>query len=130
MDAYRLVFRLPPILLLRVKSGRHNPCLHGCVLTVERGVVSIEGPSRDQVLAQARRFFRVEAKGLDAFTVAAVLETPRCEEAGIPSGRDSYSVIVNATVAFAATAIEPNIDDARVREITGDRPQLTVISAG
>lgn len=108
-DVYRLTFPLPPILALRVKSGRHNPCLHGCVLTVERGAVSIEGPSRQVVFEQARRFFRVEAKKLDPFKVGAVLVTPRNEALGMPSGSDGYSIIVGSDVTIAATRIEPDI---------------------
>lgn len=121
-DAYRLTFHLPPILALRVKSGRHNPCLHGCLLTVDRGVVSIEGPSRQQVFEQARRFFRVEAKKLDPFTISAVLVSPRDEALGMPSGSDGYSIIVGSDVTIAATRVEPNISAAR--------PPLKIVSAG
>lgn len=59
----RLAFRLPPVLALIVEDGRHSPCEHGCVLVVSGGGVTIEGPSRDQVIQQATRFFKVEAKG-------------------------------------------------------------------
>lgn len=111
-DAYRLTFLLPPVLALQVKSGRHNPCLHGCLLTVESGRVTIDGPSRQQVFDQARRFFRVEAKKLDPFTVAAVLATPRHEGLGVPGGRDGYSIIVGSDVSIAATSIEPDISRA------------------
>ena len=124
-DAYRLTFLLPPVLLLKVASGKHRPCLHGCLLSVERGVVSIEGPSRDQVFEQARRFFRVEAKKIEAFTVAAVLHTPHCEGLGIPAGRDPYDIIVGSDVTFTAASIAPNISTP-----ARERPQLTVISAG
>lgn len=125
-DAYRLVFPLPPVLHLKVASGKHRPCLHACLLSVERGVVTIDGPSRDQVFEQARRFFRVEAKKLEAFTVAAALETPKCEGYGIPAGRDHYDITVGSDVTFTASSIAPNISTPLAR----DRPQLTVISAG
>jgi hypothetical protein len=77
MDAYRLTFLIPHIMLLAVPIGRHQPCLAGCLLIVgPSGLVSIVGPSRDRVFDQARRFFRVHARKLPAFTVAATLETP------------------------------------------------------
>lgn len=103
---YRFIFTLPPALQLGVNVGRHQPCLHGCILNVDRDYrVSIEGPSRDRVFDQARRFFRVHAKGKGALNLVGVMSAP----ADRGGGRDGYSIIVNSDVTFTATTIEPNI---------------------
>lgn len=107
---------LPPSLHLRVPSGRQSPCQHGCVLTVERsGLVTIEGPGRDALFEQARRFLRLHARGLPALSIAALLVTP--PRPG--GGRDSWSIIVGADVAFSPTAIEPVIPREAVVTVLG-----------
>jgi hypothetical protein len=103
-DAYRLTFRLPQSMLLLVHEGRHHPCLAGCVLRVARGLVTIEGPSRERLFDQARRFFRAHARNLPALQLACLLETP-----GRAGGADHWSVIVNSDVSFTPTTIEADI---------------------
>jgi hypothetical protein len=99
---------LPAALYLRAEPGRHSPCLHGCVLTVEsRGVVAIEGPSRDRIFDQAARFLRVVTKGAAAQSIAAVLQTPALGRS--PGGRDGWSIITGARVAFSPTSLPPHI---------------------
>lgn len=115
-DAYRLVFLLPQVLLLRVPEGRHQPCLAGCVLIVSRGLVSIEGPSREATFDQARRFFRVHARKLPALSIAATLETPAHRG---PGGRDGYTIVVNSDVTIAPTSIEPDISSGPKLELVG-----------
>ena len=96
---YRLTFMLPPTVL--APPGRHQPCLHGCVLVVDRGgLVSIAGPSLEQVFEQARRFFRIHAKGRPAMSIGAVLSSP----ARIPM-RDGWSIVVGAEVSFTPAAV-------------------------
>jgi hypothetical protein len=83
-----------------VPSGRHQPCLHGCVLEVTRGHVSLSGPSREFVIEQALRFIRVHARGgLRTAPIAAVI-------AG-PLGRDSGWITVDAEVLWSWGGIEP-----------------------
>lgn len=109
-DTYRLTFMLPASLVLLVQPGRHCPCLFGCVLMVDRsGLVSIVGPSRQQVFDQAGRFLRVHCKGRPALTIAATLQTPA---AYVPGGRDGWSIIIGAQIAFSPTSIEPHIPAA------------------
>lgn len=106
MSPYRLLFRLPPALGLSVLPGRHTPCVHGCVLTIDRDLlVSIEGPSREQLFNQARRFMRVTAKGHGAFIVAASLYSPRGDLWAV----DTWHIAVGAEVVIAATAMTPDI---------------------
>ena len=99
---YRLVFLLPSRLILMVQPGRHQPCQHGCVLVVDRGgLVTVTGPSREEVFDQAGRFLRLACRGHQPVALAATLTQP--------GGRDGWSIIVGAKVAFSPTAIEPHI---------------------
>ena len=101
---YRLTFLLPSRLLLMAQPGRHQPCLHGCVLTVERGgLVTVTGLSKEKVFDQAGRFLKIICKGHGAVSLAATLTQP--------AGRDGWSIIVGAKVAFSATSIEPHIPE-------------------
>lgn len=104
-DIYRLTFLLPDIMLLLVPEGRHCPCLAGCVLIVDRGVVTIVGPSREQLFDQVRRFFRAHARRLPLLKVAATLETPRTPASNRGGGRDGWTIVVNSEVTFTASAI-------------------------
>ena len=105
--AYRLSFMLPASVFLGVQPGRHQPCLHGCLLTVApAGLVTITGPSRQSVFDQAARFLRVHCKGCGPQSIAAVLVSPPVY---CPAGRDSWSIIVGASVAFAPTALGAEI---------------------
>lgn len=115
-DAYRLTFLLPETMLLIVPEGRHQPCLAGCLLIVDRGVVMIEGGARQSVFDQARRFFRAHARKLPAFIRSAVLETPRRDG----GGRDNYIITVNSDVTISPGAIEPDIRSS-LRVIEGER---------
>ena len=91
-------------MLLLVPEGRHQPCLHGCVLAVDRGVVRIDGPSRERLFDQVRRFFRAYARKLPALQCAATLDTP-----GSHGGVDTWSIIVNSDVSIAPTGLPADI---------------------
>lgn len=122
-DAHRLTFQIPNIMLLAVPVGRHQPCLAGCVLIVgPSGLVSIEGPSRDRVFDQARRFFRVHARKLPAFQVAAHLAPPRAHHSrsGLVTIADCWTIAVNSDVTFAPTGLGADLSP----------PQQTIFSAG
>lgn len=108
---HKLTFLLPDNLLLGVAPGRHSPCLHGCVLMIERGRVEISGPSRELVFAQARRFMRIVAKGHDPFSVVAVLRSPD------PPGRDGWTIIVGSDVSIVPTTIDADINQADAHPI-------------
>lgn len=108
--AYRLSFLLPPALAFSVAPGRHQPCLHGCVLNVHRDAnVTIEGPSRERVFDQARRFLRLITKGMTQRQIDAVLYTPPSD--GCRGGRDPWSIIVNAEVAIVPTAMPADLGE-------------------
>ena len=78
MDAYRLSFFLPKALALSCPPGRWGPCLAGCVVrTDQAGWTTIEGPSREIVLAQWRKFLRFVCRGHGPQDITAVLRTPR-----------------------------------------------------
>jgi hypothetical protein len=60
----KFTFRLPRQLRLVAPTGRHQPCVDGCVLVIHRGVVTIEGQDPHQVISHAQRFLKVAARGL------------------------------------------------------------------
>lgn len=83
-----------------VPSGRHQPCLQGCVLEVKGSHVSLSGSSRESVIEQALRFIRVHSRnGLRTTPIAAVI-------AG-PLGRDRGWITVDAKVLWSWGGIEP-----------------------
>lgn len=106
---YRLTFMLPLSIAHQVATGRHCPCLYGCLLTIERpGRITVTGPSRERVFEQAARFLRVVARRKGPMSIAATLATP-----GGAAGRgasDAWSIIVGAKVAFSPTALDPDLD--------------------
>lgn len=117
-DLHRLAFTVPVTLRLGVIKGRHQPCLHGCSLIVgEHFGAVIEGPSRERVFDQARRFLRVHARGHGAMTIAATLRSPPPAR-----GIDSWSIVIGAEIAFAPTSIPPDIREPP--------PRQTIFSAG
>jgi hypothetical protein len=75
---FTFTFALAPELRLEAPTGRHQPGIAGCVLTVDsRGQVAVEGNSREQVFAQARRFLRVIGRGYGPLETAATLRMAR-----------------------------------------------------
>ena len=99
-----LTFTLPRAFGL-VPSGRHQPCLHGCVLRVEKSLVRIEGPSRASVIEQALRFVRVHARrGMVCPPIAAVI-------AG-PGGKDRGHIVVGDGAVWSWGGIEPVVGAA------------------
>lgn len=109
--AYRLTFTLPAALRLSVPLGRHQPCVAGCVLTVNAAhQVTIEGRHRDAVFDQARRFLKVHAKGHGALAMVAVLASPADpDNPSARSGRDSWSIIIGAEIAIVPTSMPGRI---------------------
>lgn len=93
-SGYRLTFIVP----------RSEPPIAGaCAVRLGAAVhAEVVGPSREAVMTTAAAFLRSLGPG-EPRTLHAVLESP----AGAPSGRDGWSVIVGADVAFAATSIDP-----------------------
>jgi hypothetical protein len=113
---HKLSFLLPAAISLLVQPGRHQPCLHGCVLTIHRsGLVVIEGPSRERLFEQADRFLRVICKGRPALAIAATLITPPSLPGAYRGGRDGWSIIVGAEIAFSPTALAPVLADQEQR---------------
>lgn len=114
MDAklvYRLVFQVPPIFALAAPTGRHQPCIHGCVVTLNTaGLVEVIGPSRWRVFEQASRFLALIGKGHEPVSLAATLYTPPPSPRA-PGGRDQWSIVVGAKVAFAPTGMGAEIFD-------------------
>ena len=75
---FTFTFTSAPELRLAAPTGRHQPGIAGCVLTIDsRGQVAVEGNSREQVFAQARRFLRVIERGYGPLEMAATLRIAR-----------------------------------------------------
>jgi hypothetical protein len=107
---YRLTFMLPASLVLVAPPGRHQPCIHGCVLHVRRaGLVEIEGPSRDALFEQARRFLRIIARGRPPMQIAAHVASP---PALVQAARDAWWITINSDVTFSPGGIDPVIAPA------------------
>lgn len=99
-SVFRLIFRLPPSLWLLARPGRHCPCLHGCVLSIDQcRIVEIEGPSRERVCDQAQRFMRVVSKDIAVPDAIPAWLTSPCGR------RDGWSIIVRAEIAIVPTSM-------------------------
>lgn len=110
-EPFRLSFLLPAALILRVPPGRHQPCLAGCRLDVDRvGLAVILGPSPARVFDQAERFLQPHLRELPALAIAANLKFPGRIDGG---KTDHWTIIVGADIAFSPTPIEPYIPDAQ-----------------
>lgn len=119
----RLTFTLPPTLALLAPSGRHCPCLMGCLVTVGRnGYVVVDGTCRENVFEQAARYLRSLLRELKHAgnvpppqVIAGSLQTayplqPRPEYAGedLPrGGRDTVHLAIGAEVVCSMGGIEP-----------------------
>lgn len=98
----RLTFTLPGQLDLLQRTRRYQPCLAGCVVHIEpSGLVTIEGPSRECVFDQARRFMLDTNKRKPA-EIAAWLRQ------GEGAVRDQYKIIVGAEVAITPASALPS----------------------
>jgi hypothetical protein len=105
-DLYRLTFLLPAG--ANARPGTHQPSPDGCALTVRFPLVEIMGPSRGAVFEHAARLLRLACRGLPPLSIASVLATP-----ARPAGRDSWSIIVGADVAFSPTGLDPSFPASR-----------------
>jgi hypothetical protein len=97
---YRLTFLLPPG--SRCDSGSHQPSPDGCLLHVTFPLAEIVAPSREAAFDHAARLLRVSCRGL-CVAIAASLQTP-----ARPAGRDTWSIIVGADIAFSPTSLPPH----------------------
>ena len=105
---FRLSFLLPQDAQLAVGIDRCLPFDNGCDAAVHgAGLAIIGGPSREAVFVAAAAFIAALCEGLGPLSIAATMKTER--QPGIPSGRDSWSIVVGAEVAFCATSIAPEI---------------------
>lgn len=106
---YRLTFALPAA-ARRIVSGAWPGWVGGCDLAIAGPFVAICGPSRDRVMEQGARLIRIACEGVRHAAIAAEIQSPPPNP-----GRDSWTIIVNADIAFAPTglgAVFPEIHDA------------------
>lgn len=111
-DTCKLTMLLPRQLAWTLPQGLHQPCLHGCLLTVgPGGLITVTGPSRHQVFAQVDRFLKtlIRKNPPPATSIAAILTSPM--------GSDGWQIIVNAEISFAPTGIEATIIEQAERHL-------------
>lgn len=95
-----------------VAAGVHRGWEPDCTLCAAGPFIAITGPSRERVMGQAARLVRVACQDMKDAQIAATLESPPPG-----GGRDGWTIIVNADIAFAPTAIGatfPERPDARL----------------
>jgi hypothetical protein len=95
---YRLSFLLPKG--TAAAAGAYSNWVPGCDVEIDRVRVAITGPSKDAVIEQAARVVRVICAGSRDLSIDAMLESP-----SPGSGRDGWTIIVGADIAFAPTAL-------------------------
>lgn len=118
---FRFTFMLPPVLGL-IAPGLHLPARNGCQIRIDRaGLVHCTGGSRRQIFEHLSRFLRGIAKGKPPFLIVGVLTYPPGHWAG-SSGRDTWSIAVNAEVSFAPTGLGAEVfpDDVQTSSPAGD----------
>jgi hypothetical protein len=119
--SYRLSFLLPAG--VKVEPGSHQPSPEGCVLHADGSIIVIAGPSREATFEHATRLLRVVCRGRPPLSIAAQLSTP-----ARPSGRDTWSIIVGADVAFSPTSLDPHFPTTPDQE--RPPPALELVSGG
>ncbi len=101
--SFRLSFALPRD--WRLSYDGPQPLAHGSFLTVQLYLVAVQGPSREGVFEDAATLFRTVIDMTRApLAIAATLETPW--------GKDTWSVILGADVAFSPTSLDPHFPKA------------------
>jgi hypothetical protein len=111
---YRLTFVLPAG-ALAVQSGIFSGWVQGCELVIAGPFIAITGPSRERVQEQAARLLRVSCQKLRAVSIEALLETPPPG-----GGRDGWTIIVNADIAFAPTGLGATFPPASLGAVEKD----------
>jgi hypothetical protein len=96
--SYRLSFLLPAG--TAAAPGAYSNWVQGCGVEIDLVRAIITGPSRESVLEQAARVVRVICQGKTELAIDAVLEAPPPG-----SGRDGWTIIVGADIAFAPTGL-------------------------
>lgn len=111
-DLYRLSFLLPEGASLEFTWDGWSPTIEGCGYLVHgAGLVVVTAPSREAALDTAGDFLRAACRGLGARSVALTLLTP--DGASGPRGRDRWTAVVGANVAFFPTGLGPYLPRSR-----------------
>jgi len=96
---------LPPTLGL-LSPGTHPRSADGCFIAIDRqGLVTVRGPSRRQVFEHVAPFLRRIARGRPPCAVTAVVITPPGYYGRPGGGRDGWTIMLNADLAFAPTGV-------------------------
>lgn len=114
-DPFRLSFLLPDGADLVGALERFRQPADGNLTVFAAGLVSIGGRSREAVFNNIAEFVR--QLRLDApQAIAVTMVTTRDPARGMPSGRDSWTIVVGADVAFAPTGLGLHFPPALARQ--------------
>ena len=104
--SFHLAFLLPKEITFRPSVDEHFAA-PGCTFRINHPLVKIGGPSQRSVFEAATSFLRSLARAREPLSIAAVLTSP-----GPIPGRDAWSIIVGADVAFSPTGLDAHFPQA------------------
>jgi hypothetical protein len=100
-QSYRLTFLLRRAIARMAIPRLRTLTLDGCEIDMAQApLVSIVAPTRDRAFDQAARLLRARGGNEPPELIHATLATP-----GQRGGRDGWSIVVGADVAFAPTGL-------------------------
>lgn len=117
--SYRLSFLLPQGLSPRL--GAYADWVPGCVVEIDRAQAVVLGPSCQRLFEQTARLVRVICYGKGPFSIAACVESPPPI-----SGRDGWTIIVGADIAFSPTALGSTFPNQTFPMPRGGAPVVVV----
>jgi hypothetical protein len=82
------------------RAGSYRDFAQGCEVIAAGAFIRVIAPSRQRVMEHSARVIRVACKDLENTSIAAQMETT-----GPGGGRDGWTIIVNADIAFAPTGL-------------------------
>lgn len=99
---FRLSFPLPDGAQIQRAVAAYRPAFEGCCFDLyAAGLIVFFGVSRDAIFADVGDFLRELLPDEEPRCIHAILLTE--PQAGMPGGRDSWSIITDAKIAFCPT---------------------------
>lgn len=104
--SFHLSFLLPKEITFRpsVDGAFAAP---GCTFRITHPLVKIAGPSQRAIFEAATAFLRSLERAPQPVSIAAVISTPV-----VGAGRDFWSIIVGADIAFSPTGLDAHFPQA------------------
>jgi hypothetical protein len=106
-DLCRLSFLLPDGIDIEPAINRYEPAFEGCDFAFHSaGLLIFSGRSREAIFVDVSNFLHNADLGSQSRAIHATMTTERDETRGMPSGRDSWTIML-PRLAFLPTSIEP-----------------------